>query len=447
MKIKSLSRDEQSRIKKRFQDLFEHPDNLVPDLLDSSFFCPIESYRKKIRKMAEKGDFSYSGSDSFLSAVSETYRAMESDIPMMGILKTPYGSLSYVKRGNIDDRVLAGVQNWDNDTWRMLAFYNLVMSRNIRIFSSRNHYLASCRNTPPPVEFIEDVLNEEGIRFEREGSKIRVGVQDPSIRITVMSSVTIDVHSDSKYRTGFSLLKHMLMKAPDQDIGMDSDFLRCAGPDDASIKNRYLAGEIDDRHAIDLITSGRKTRVVKSGKYAIGSACYDSLDSFLSAIDGSGEYSEFIRRYGSGIYLESPSLVKVMEIVWPVLGQDISQAKIGRYAKTFSEMISARSQLENGVSIGFEAWSEDSQFLADLIKAYRSGGVQSAVLSMRDRAKNHVQRSILYAFTAGVGGTSVGYIFDEDDRKLGTEISGYVGAIARSENVEENLKKIRAYIP
>ncbi|CAC12544.1 hypothetical protein [Thermoplasma acidophilum] len=447
MKIKSLSKDEQSRIKKRFQELFDHLDRLVPDLLDSSFLCPIESYRKKLMKMSEKGDFSYSGSDSFLSAISETYSAMQSDIPLMGVLKTPYGSLSYVKRGNTDDRVIAGVQNWDNDTWRMLAFYNLVMSRNIRIFSSANYYLASCKNTPPPVEFVEDVLNEEGIRFEAQGRIINIGKQDPSFSITIMSSVVLNVFSDSRYRTGFSLLRHMLLKDTEADIAVDSGMLPCAGPDDPDLKRRYLAGEIDDRHMVDMIAAGRRSRIVKSGRYAIGYSCYDGMESFLSAIDGSEEYAEFLKKYQYGIYLETPSLAKLMEIVWPSLGQEISEARIGRYAKSFSEMLSARSQLEGDRGVGFEAWSEDSQFLVDLIRTYRASGVQAAVMIMRDRAKNHIQRAMLYAFTMCVGGTSVGYIFDEDDRKLGAEIAGYVRSLAMSENLEENLARIRAYVP
>ncbi|WP_297215115.1 hypothetical protein [Thermoplasma sp.] len=447
MKLKSLSKDDQSRIKKRFQDLFSDPERIIPELLDSSIFCPIESYRKKIRRMKERGDFSYSGSDSFLSAISETFSAIKTDIPIMGVLKTPYGSLSYVKRGNVDDRVLAGVQNWDNDVWRMFSFYNLVMSKNLRIFSSKNYYLASCRGAPPPVEFIQDALSEDGIRFEILDSSIHIGRQDPSFTITIMSAVRLVVHADSKYRTGFSLLRHMLMRNPQEDIDLTSDFLDCAGSDDRGLLGRYLSGDLDDRHLLDQIVSMRKSKVIRSGYYGIGSTCYDSLDSFISAIDGAQEYAEFLRDYGSGIYLESPSLAKLMEIVWPDIGDRISETVIGKPSRSFAEMVAARSQAENEVKLDFIPWSEDSRFLADLIRAYRSNGLQPAVMEMKDRAKNHVQRSILYAFTVGIGGTSVGYLFDDDDRKLGMEISDYVRGLANSENVDENIRRIRAYIP
>ncbi|BAB60609.1 TVG1516240 [Thermoplasma volcanium GSS1] len=447
MKLKSISKEEQVKFKKKLEDFFSNPLSIIPQMLDSSLFCPITGYAKKLEKMRAKNDFSYSGSDGFLSAVSETFKLMSTDTPILGLIKTPYGTVHYGKRGNADEKLLAGIQNYDNDVWRMLAFSNVVLTKNVKIYSSKNYFLASCKNTPPPMEFFKDVLEEEGIKYSGQ-DEIEIGQEDPSFYMKLFGSITIIVHRESRYKTGYSILKHMLINDPYKEIRVGSTFLEeCSQPDISGDVRRYLAGEYDDKYFLSKVIQERQSYIVKNGLYGIDQKCFDSIDSFISNIPGAMDYAPYLKRYSKGIYLEAPALGKLMDLLWPEIGEEISRDKAGMDFKSFQDMQSYLMRESRKGKVTFEPWSPDSAFLADLIKQSQEQGVNNAILQFKDMARTHVQKAILYAFNIIAGGPTIGYVFSDDDVVLGNEVKGIIELIVKGESVEENLKKLRAYIP
>ena len=183
MKLKTRSKEKEAQFIEKLQSFFSDQEkvlSLVPECMDSSMFCPFDSYRKKLSRTQGPALGRLSGSaDQFLSAIGETYKVMESEsAPIMGVIPTAYGNLDYAKRGNTDPMVLGGVQNFDDTTWKMLAFSSLVKTKKVFIFSSENYYIGSCKGNFPGDDFladvfrsekVEDLTNEDGFTLGKSG--------------------------------------------------------------------------------------------------------------------------------------------------------------------------------------------------------------------------------------------------------------------------------------
>ena len=134
MITKSNSKEAEKAFIDNIKKFFDNPEIILPECTDSCFMCPIKGYAKKIQKMKESSNFGkyHNSADQFLAGVSETYRILESEkAPLMGVIKTNYGSVNYCKRGNTDELIISGVQNYDNDIYRLLAFTNTVKFRGL----------------------------------------------------------------------------------------------------------------------------------------------------------------------------------------------------------------------------------------------------------------------------------------------------------------------------
>jgi len=224
-------------------------------------------------------------SDQFLSGISETYKIFESNsAPLLGMLKTPYGSVEYAKRGNTDEAVLAGIQHFDDRKWRMLAFSSLVKARNVRIYSSKNFYLASCKGTSPGKEFFADVLSEEQIPFRDDGETLIIGNEGTSVNIVNLGIPIIEVHEDSRHHTMGAILKHVLVRDISTDFSISSDFL-VQYSDDFPDTSRYLSGIEDDRHLVRDMKEMRIRKSISKGYFVKGEELFTDVQSFVASFD------------------------------------------------------------------------------------------------------------------------------------------------------------------
>ena len=175
MRLKSTSKEKQKEFIEHLRGLFDNPVEFIPECIDGGMFCNFNSYRKKVESIAHNGAYDkyIKATDQVLSGLGESYRIMESDsAPLLGMLKTPYGSVEYARRGTTDDTVLSGIQHYDHPLWRMLAFSSLVKSKGVRVYSSTNYFLGSCKNSSPGAEFFMDALKDENIQFEEKDGSI-----------------------------------------------------------------------------------------------------------------------------------------------------------------------------------------------------------------------------------------------------------------------------------
>ena len=470
MRLKSTSKEKQKEFIEHLKGLFENPSDLVPECIDGGMFCNFNSYRKKVEAVAdsEAYDKFSKTADQFLSGLSETYRIMESDsASIFGMLKTPYGSIEYAKRGTTDESVLVGLQHYDNVLWRMLAFSSLVKTKGVRVYSSTNYYLGSCKNSSPGIDFFKDALKDENIQYEVQDGVIVIPGSGRSMEIVHLNSVRFRFYENSSYNLIHSILRHLITPDIGSDFTFESDFLGDYVHEfPQQSLSMYITGKINDRTFLREINDFRLSEAVKRGYFIIGEKCYTNRGEFVE--DNAFKYvpEEILKsaldRYGKGIYMDSFSERKVLETIWPSEGSailkemfpDISGSTISSLKGSPMDQIDGVNErtriAEIKSDIEVKAWSQDSQYLIDIIKNYFTLGKEKSLREAEKAVGNsNVRKAIFYTFLDCLGESrNREWQFTDTDRDLAWKIKPYVSRILEkgSEVISEEMENIRVFI-
>lgn len=467
MKLKVGSKEKERKFLEHISKFFEDPSVIIPDCVDKGFLCPFESYRKKVDSGANFDKYARSA-DQFLSALGETSRIIEADsAPILGFITTTYGNVEYAKKGNADAAVLAGVQHYDNEIWKMLAFSSLARSKNVRVYSSRNFYTASCKNSGPGLEFFEDVLQEHGMDYRKDDDEIVMGDSGKSFLITHFSGVQLRVYENSSANTLHTIMRHFLTKDYYADFKITSDFLEeqvQTIPNDAL--SSYFDGKIDDRQMMKRIVKSRVDDAVNRGYYIIGDSCFTSADDFLESftedVISPDLLKEPLLEYGKGISMDTASTRKLLEILWQKSGSSIMQKmfpqldeqKLKSLKGSPVDRIESAKKLyfseEVESSFNVEAWSKNAEYLVDLLKTYHKEGKMSAVRhGEKNLTSSPMVRAIFYAFLEAVGEKgNREWMFTPNEIDLGLKIRDQIkDLLTNVSDVNEKIVKLRAFIP
>jgi hypothetical protein len=454
MITKANSKESEKAFISNIKNFFENPEIILPKCTDSCFMCPIKGYGKKIQKMKESGNYGkyHNSADQFLSGISETYRILESEkAPLLGLIKTNYGSVTYCKRGNTDELVISGVQNYNNDIYRLLAFTNTVKSKKLRIYSTKNYFTATCREKID-IDFISDLLNEENIPFASKDGIIVLGTAGNKINVSIYNAV-IEVYEDFAYNIIFVLLKHMLL--PDMPFKITSDFMDFI-PDNQEIINEFIQKRLSTKQLIAHIKKDKVNYALKNNFYIIDFQQYN-IDEFLGKLEFDEKLKPFIKEKiaGKGFVLDSPSQRKVLEYLFPEykneivkLMYDLTDSEIKTLKGNPLEIMENAKLLSSKKSMKSEImdpWSENSRYLIDLITYYFNYGKSDSIQFGRKNMDNDIQKSIYYAFLKAIGNDEE-WMFTENQILLGKRIYVYINEMVNNKNVNEQLKKIKGII-
>ncbi len=454
MIIKTNSKETEQKFIENLKNLFESPEQLLPECMDSCFMCPIKSYAKKIDKMKSSGDYSkYSNSaDQFLSAVSESYKILDNEkAPVFGMIKTNYGSVNYCKRGKTDEMILSGVQNYDNETYKMLAFTNVVKSKKLKIYSSKNYFKATCKENID-INFVKDLLNEENITYKYEGNVITLGSAGNSILIEFYG-ITVKVMEDLNENIIYIMLRHMMF--PDMPFNLSTDFMEFI-PDNKSILNDYIIRKTSSRNIIARIKKDKINYAIKNGYYIINSVNY-SIDDFLEELHFDNILRPFLKEKlaGTGFVLDSPGQRKVLEYLFPKYKNEIiklmynlDDAEIKSLKGNPLEVIENARVLVNKNSMKakiMEPWSENSKYLIELLTFHLNSGRDEAINFGRKSMKNDIQKSIYYAYLQ-VENHSDNWLFNENQIKLGALLVPYIDKMLKTGDINKELENLRGII-
>lgn len=470
MRLKTTSKEKQREFIEHLKGLFEDPSGLVPECLEGGMFCNFNSYRKKVDSVS--GSRAYEkfskAADQFLSGLSETYRIVESDsAPVFGMLKTPYGSMEYAKRGNTDESVLVGIQHYDNPLWRMLAFSTLAKTKGVRIYSSSNYYLGSCRNTSPGMEFFKDALKDENIQFEAVDGEINIPGNGNSVEIIHLNTVTLRFFDNSSYNLIHALLRHMITPDISKDFTFRSDYLEDLVADlpQQALAN-YISGKINDRTFLREIHDYRTSEAVRRGYYVIGQKGYTTIAEFISENDFKYVPEDILesalQKYGKGLKMDTFTERKVLETIWPSVGKDIirdmfpdmEESSIASLKGSPMDQIDGvieRTRIDEIKSdIEVKSWSPDSQYLIDTLKNYFTLGKEKCLREAeRSMGNSNVRKAIFYTFLDCLGESkNREWQFNDTERDLSWKIKPYLERILKegSGKINEEIENIKVFV-
>ena len=467
MRLKTTSKESQKAFIESISALFEDPEKLLPQCLDPGLFCPINSYSKKLKAGKDFSKYLKSA-DQLMSAIAETQKVSESDsVPFLGMVKTPLGSVEYAKKGETDPLVLAGVQHFSNPIWRMLAFSSLSRTRGLRLYSTKNIYLSSCKNTSPGVEFFKSALEDEGIQYVVDGMDIFVGSGPNYFKVSHLASVTLNLGSDSSSSTIHSLMKHVLTPDFQNDFHFSMEFLEAASDQFPSkAVDSYLSGKMNDRTFYRETADFRLAQAISNRYIIIGSDFYASPEDFVSKHEflyvPRALVQRAIEESGKGLYMDTFSERKVLEHIWPVAGKEILHEM---FPEADSSLISSLkgSPIEQIDSLNGEGrisdfmsklnikpWSDDSRFLLQILGDYYTSGKERAMREAeRIMGTSMNRRAIYYAFLSAVGeSANREWQFSQNEKELSFKISGIISDMIRGEpeKLPELFEDIKHYL-
>jgi hypothetical protein len=469
MRLKAESKESQAKFVAKIKKLFENPEMIIPECNSKGFSCPFEKYRKKVIKAHKSGNFDKfaRSNDEFLRGLSETEKVLETEkLPLTGVIKTPLGSLNYVKRGDTDPIVLGGIQNYDNELWRALAFSKLMKRGNIKIYTSRNYYTASCKGIGPGIEFFKDVLNENGVEYTEKGSVLQISGEGKYIDVMHFSGIIIRINSSSRKNTVSLLAKHFISADISRDFSFSSGYLeKWKSKGENELFNGYLAGSLTDRDFIEKINSQRIKSATDSGALIIGETEFNDRNEFIekNEIDSdlTNVISSVIQDYG-GIYLDEPSSRKLLEILWPKysfrilsgLFEGLDKSDVALLKGNPLEQIQAMRERirhdEIKENLDMKPWSPDSEFLKEVVAEARIRGISEAIkLGDRTKKKSDIQEAILFAlYLIDDGGEQVKWKFSEDIRDKGKKMEESIKLLIKcpEENLNENFSSMSAMV-
>jgi hypothetical protein len=454
MIIKSNSKESERAFIENIKKFFEAPESILPICTDSCFMCPIKGYAKKIEKMKESGNFGkyHNSADQLLAGISETYKILENEkAPLMGVIKTNYGSVNYCKRGNADELVISGVQNYDNDIYRLLAFTNLVKLKKMKIYSTKNYFTATCKDKID-LNFIEDILKEENVPYIKNDGNIVIGASGNKITVKVYDQA-FDVYEDFDGNIVHIMLKHMLL--PGIPFIIKSNYMDFI-PDSPEIINEFIQKKLTTKQLMSHLRKDKINYALKNNYYIIDSKQY-TLDEFLDKLEFDPKLRPFIgeKIAAKGFVLDSPSQRKVLEFLFPRYKSEIikllynlSDSEIKSLKGNPLEVIENAKLLNSKKSLAskiIDPWSENSKYLIDLLTYYFNYGKSDSINFGRKNMHNDIEKSIYYAFLRAIGNDEE-WLFSENQILLGKRIYEYMEDMVDKQNVNEQLKKLKGII-
>ncbi len=457
MKIKTNSRENEKIFIANVREFFENPNVILPECTGSCFLCPIKSYRKKIEGMAQKNNYDkyYNSADQLLSSISETYKILNNEkAPILGVIKTNYGSVTFCKRGKTDESIIAGVQNYKNDVYRLLAFTNVVKNKKINIFSSKNYFTATCKNNIN-MEFLKDVFDEENIAYNADSSKIVFGKSGNKMTFDLYN-ITFEIYEDYEPNIIFTLYKHILI--PLIDINITTDFMAFIHDDKTMVK-AYMANGINTKEFLSKMRKYKISYAIKNKYYIIENMNY-SIDDFLDKLEFDNSIKPFIKEKlleeSRGIYLETSSQRKIYEQLFPKYKHDIikilfnlDDAEIKSLKGNPIEIINAAGDLKSKNKIKekiIEPWSVNSKYLINLLVDYFNYDKTEAIKNGRKNLKNNIYEKAIYYSFLKVLNENEEWLFSENEKLLGNKIYPYMKNIIDGHDVNEELNKIKMII-
>lgn len=469
MKLKYRSKEKEQQFLEHLEQIFEDPHTLVPECLHQGMFCPFVQYEKKVEQLSQSGRFDrYSGSaDQFLSGIAETFKVKESkSAPVMGVISTPFGSIEYAKRGNTDPVVLAGIQNFDNETWRMLAFSTLVKTKGIRVFSSRTKFIGSCKGDAPGIEFFSEILDEHSIAHTTTEEIIEIGNSESYFDLILFGTITIRIHDDSKQNIIPSLMKHILTQDPMKDFSISFPQMEDITSEiPAELLGHFFNGKKDNRVFIRNILDYRKKVAISLGYSIIGDTVYRDFESFIQAFEDSsydpGMLLPLLKERTEGIQLENASFRKLVELLWPKSKDEIISLYFPEFDLSGAKSLSGDPiQVMNNISatlhqkvreqsINVEPWSQDAEYLIDLVKMHIMKGKEDAIRSGEKGATNKTRKSVYYSYLLSVeSAKNREWMFTTEEKELAQKMAPSMDKIVKDEGTDYNaeIQKFRVYV-
>ncbi len=358
--IRSASKGQQDKLKKRAKKLAENPQLLIPDCIGECRGCDFDKLSIKLNRISK-----YRGNTNALQKLAKSggqleraYAVMlildEEGAPLLGVARMARGEVSYAMRGKVNKEILIGVQHYDDVKFGLLAYSDLAIKKNLHLYYTAKGVQCSGKFPDYPKGLIKEVIDELDYSLSRSGSTYRCqhctgGNIGSKLTLRIRSAdTTIQLCSTclkDKENLFMAFTNRALTKNPEGDFDIDLDYSLTCISDNCSvgeldirtkilIKN-YTTGQISDRVLMDSYSEEvmKKLHDVRKRLLVIGGRCFeDDSSKFIEALRPSKiekkALQEVLSKSSGPIIIESGTASAVLSLFWEDHGVDAIDAVI-----------------------------------------------------------------------------------------------------------------------
>ncbi len=375
-------------------------------------------------------------------------------VPRLVRARTPFGDAAIAIRGNVPAGKLAGVQHYDDPRLRLLNVLDVVRSRGLHIYSTREEMMCTGRKAEPPREFLKFIAGRFKVPLEEDDGLFRCAhlnrddvqnprmVARPFLHIRWQSAgVEYAICRRCAKSTGNSLgviLTHIAVPKPRGDFtvgvrgGMTChhDCTPCHVRDETPVDEDlegYLVGKMPDedlirRHVDRLL---RSLPQVEPQVFITGDHCYGiDRKGFAAALHPTDEEGPALRwllkQVPTTVVTEGESAGRLLQDSWDEHGEGMVDAVVkdraiarDLYAKgkgshptqVLREALVRQRQRDVLSKLPrYERLPEVARFADRVARGFKTGGASDAVREVeRLQTDNTAVKSVAYSFLLAMG--------------------------------------------
>lgn len=386
--IKTSSKAQEKTLVLKAKELKKKPNLILPECRGKCRKCWFDKIKKQMRKLqnlnGEKLSYFTRHGDHLIRAYATSLIiANTGKAPYLAVAHLPHNNVAYVVRGKTKKEKLIGVQYYDNPVLRLLSIADIAKKKKLHIYSTKNCFVCTGKESKPPEEFINDIIPVLKMNLKCRDrvyscgheSNFKLKIKFYNITIVICKSCT------SANNTFYTFAQHMLSPKIKKEFNVEAAFhpkcmIKCneckinvVTP--ADVLEKYLNGSITDKEFIIESSEKIKKGIRKTEQkiFIRDDACYGSdANAFISSFNPTEAeriaFETILKKIKKPLIVEDATSNKILSMYWDEFGMDMLFA------------------LTNDKEISEEMYNEKkqpSQILKEVMMKYKQKGIAASL--------------------------------------------------------------------
>jgi len=417
------------------------------------------SDEKKLEKLSHKKGLDGALAGTYLLAISEK-------APYLAALTFPTGDITYAQRGKADREKLIAVQHFDDPVFRLRGIKDIVLKKNLHVYSWDNGYICTGAEARPPGEFIDFIRNKLGYASEKDVIRcphipadsarnkeylplnyLRIDWKSAQLTIALCENCT-----KSTKNTMFTISKYMLQRnlSYDFDIEVVTQVAKhqvlSEAQKNASLQE-YLSGKLTDYEFIKKISKSQEEsaktaeeKILVLDGVSYGTDVTRFVDALQPTFYEKTALEFLLTKSQEPLIVSKITPGKVLDRFWDQYGKEFLESLLDDKEKA-SSLFQLDDTPSNIVHLAFE-YQQRRKILSQLpvykslpplatfadtvARTYMTFGEKKALAEVKNHPDSPKAKSIAYAFLLALGkGSEEKWKYSKEEIDYGEFLQDY----------------------
>lgn len=442
--IKTSSKTQEKNIVLKAKELKKKPFLILPECGGKCRKCPFDKIKKQIKKIQhlteEKISYFTKHGNHLIRAYAASLIIAESEkAPYLAVAHLPHGNFAYAVRGKTKKEKLLGVQYYDDPVLRLLSIADIAKKKKLHIYSTKNCFVCTGKESRPPEKFIEDVMQILGTNLKCKDNVYSCQHDSVlSLKISFHNTAILMCKSCASDNNTFcTFARHMLSPKIKKEFNINIVFhpecmMKCEQckidmhtPND--VLQNYLNGNVTDKgFTVDSADKIREEiRNLDQKIFIADDKCYGSdASAFITSFNPTDEermgLETILKKLKAPLVAEKATPNKILSLYWDMFGKDILLV-LTKDKSISEEMYNRQEQPSQILKMAvnkckqkdiftslpsYASLSPVAEFADKIAKIYKTKGRDEALKEIEKlKSEDTKIKSVAYAFLLAFGQT------------------------------------------